>query len=140
MPDDDRIAERLIGMMRDAGRDALEAVGEELKRMTILDLPVGDPTLDPDPAYALRDHVVVRRYGNIVSVAVEGDYALKQHESLYLRHVRGGNSKFLERNAVRIVAAMQQELEGTISRRFQDGRDRTVVTAIGTNTNTNPHQ
>lgn len=114
-------AEDLVRALEDAGGDVLLALGELLAQMTKADLPKGDPALDPDPGYALADHVEVRRYGNFVSVSVEAPYAAAQHESLQFKHPRGGRPKFLERNATAIVARLEGELAATIARRFHSG-------------------
>jgi hypothetical protein len=116
--DGERLAERLSDIMREGASEALLAIGEELRLRTIADIPVGDPHLDPNPGYSLRDHVVVAQYGNTVSVSVEGDYAVKQHEALHFKHPRGGYPKFLERNAVSMAVQMEGRIAGVIQRKF----------------------
>lgn len=111
-------AEDLIAQMQDAAGDVLEHLGQTLKAMVIADLPKGEASLDPDPAFSLAEHVVVRRYGNTVSVSVEGAYALEQHESQQFKHPRGGHAKFLERNATALVRVMQERLAGEIAQAF----------------------
>lgn len=111
-------AEDLVAAMEEAGGDVLDFLGQQLKAMVIADLPVGDPSLDPDPAFSLRDHVVVRRYGNTVSVAVEGPYAIKQHEAQQFGHPRGGRAKYLERNTTALIRVMQDRLQGEVARSF----------------------
>jgi hypothetical protein len=135
--DPDRgLAILLTRTLESAAQEALLQIGEELKTRTIADIPVGDPKLDPDPNYSLKDHVVVRLYGTLVSVAVEGAYALKQHEAIHFKHPRGGHAKFLERNAVIMAVQMDGRVAGTLYRRFRDVRagavrDRIVETNIG---------
>jgi hypothetical protein len=114
-------AHELVAHMEAAGGDVLQAVGELLAEMTRRDLPVGDPEKDPDPGYALAEHVKVRRYGNFVSVSVEGPYAAVQHENLQFEHPRGGRAKFLERNAIAILKTFEADLAATIARRFRGG-------------------
>lgn len=119
---DEHVAEELARIMREGAIEALTDLGNELARRTIADIPIGDPHLDPDPDYSLRDHVVVRRYGNVVSVSVEGDYAVKQHEALHFKHPRGGFPKFLERNAAAIATEMEGKLAGVIQKKFASKR------------------
>lgn len=131
---DDHIAEELIARMDAAGREALRIIGAELKARVIADIPRGDPTLDPDPSYALADHITVRVYKRSMTVAVHGAYVIKQHESIYLRHVRGGHSKFLERQAVSVAKDFQGLLSGSVKRKFVEGgragRVRTSTSSI----------
>jgi hypothetical protein len=123
------LAERLAQIMREGAIEALTDLGNELAKRTIADIPIGAPHLDPNPEYALRDHVHVRQYGNIVAVTVEGAYAVKQHEALHFRHPRGGFPKFLERNVVVIVGEMEGKLAGVVQRKFASGKD--LTTGIG---------
>lgn len=126
------MAERIKEMMREGAREALLDLGNDLAKRTIADIPIVDPALDPNPEYALRDHVHVRQYGRFVSVTVEGAYVIKQHEALHFDHPRGGYPKFLERNAVIIAVEMQGKIAGVLRRKFAAGnRPRTVDTAIG---------
>jgi hypothetical protein len=115
-------AHHLVAQMEQAGGDVLLAIGEQLAAMTRADLPVGDPQLDPDPGFALAEHVKVRRYGNFVSVAVEAPYAAEQHEAMHFRHPRGGRPKFLERNATALIAAFEGQLAVSIARQFTGGK------------------
>lgn len=117
-------AREIVAQAEEAGGDVLEALGQLLKQMTIADIPRGDPAVDPDPSYSLRDHVEVRRYGNTVSVAVEGPYAVRLHENMQLEHPRGGNAKFLERNATALVRQLEERLAGELARTFASGRRR----------------
>ena len=126
------LAERIKHLMREGAQEALLDVGEELAKRTIADIPIGDPHLDPNPEYALRDHVHIRQYGNFVSVSVEGAYVIKQHEALSFKHPRGGYPKFLERNAVMMAVMLEGMIAGKLRRRFAAGdRPRTVITTIG---------
>jgi hypothetical protein len=110
-------AEQIVAQAEAAGMDVLEAIGQTLKQMVIADLPPS-PERDPDPAYSLRDHVEVRRYGNIVSVSVEGPYAVRLHENLQFKHVRGGKAKFLERNVTALARQIEPMLAGEVARTF----------------------
>src|SRR4051812_37188503 len=110
---DARLAETLNSMMNAAAVEALKPLGEELKRRVIASIPKGDRSLDPDPNYALADHVTVRVNKDSVTVTVTGKYVIKQHERMTLRHPRGGEAKFLERNAVTISKDVQGKLSGT---------------------------
>lgn len=123
---DAQLAEKLVRMMKASATEALTELGNDLKARVIADLPKGDPTLDPDPSYALRDHVEVRVYGKFVSVSVEGKYAIKQHEAIYLKHVRGGHSKYLERNAAIVIKLIPSRLEGVVKRTFAGGKSFTT--------------
>lgn len=126
------LAERIKHLMRDGAKEALLNLGEDLARRTIADIPIGDPRLDPNPEYALRDHVHVRQYANFVSVTVEGEYVIKQHEALSFKHPRGGFPKFLERNAVLMAVELEGHIAGVLRRKFAAGnRPRTVTTSIG---------
>lgn len=133
MPEsNERLAENLSEIMREGANEALLDLGRELARRTIKDIPIGDPAEDPDPAYALRDHVTVVQYANFVSVTVEGPYAVKQHEALHFRHPRGGFPKFLERNAVDIAVEMEGKIAGVLQRKFASKTsNRLFVTSIG---------
>jgi hypothetical protein len=112
-------AEQIVAQAEAAGMDVLEAVGQQLAQMVRADLPPSPPeALDPDPSYSLGDHVEVRRYGNIVSVSVEGPYAVKLHENLQFKHVRGGRAKFLERNATVLARQIEPMLAGEVARTF----------------------
>ena len=117
--------------MEEAGGDVLDALGQMLKARVIPNIPPSDPERDPDPNYSLRDHVEVRRYGNTVSVAVEGDYAVKIHENMQMHHPRGGGPKFLEREATAMVRVMEGMLAGEIARTFTGGRRRGGGTSSG---------
>lgn len=127
-------AQDIVRQAEEAGQDVLEAVGQALKQMVIADLPVGDPKVDPDPNYALRDHVEVRRYGNIVSVSVEGPYAVRLHENLQFKHVRGGRAKFLERNVMALARTLEVQLAGEVARTFTGQRRRGGGMASGFST------
>jgi hypothetical protein len=112
-------AEQIVAQAREAGMDVLEAFGQQLAQMVRADLPPSPPEgLDPDPSYSLRDHVEVRRYGNIVTVSVEGPYAVRLHENLQFKHVRGGKAKFLERNAAALARQIEPRLAGEVARTF----------------------
>jgi hypothetical protein len=112
-------AEQIVAQAEAAGVDVLEAIGQQLAQMVRADLPPSPPEeLDPDPSYSLRDHVEVRRYGNIVSVSVEGPYAVRLHENLQFKHVRGGRAKFLERNATAVSRLIEGMLAGEVARTF----------------------
>jgi hypothetical protein len=112
-------AEQIVAQAEAAGMDVLEAIGQTLKQMVIADLPPSPPEeLDPDPSYSLRDHVEVRRYGNIVTVSVEGPYAVRLHENLQFKHVRGGKAKFLERNVTALARQIEPMLAGEVARTF----------------------
>jgi hypothetical protein len=110
--------------------DVLVAIGQALKQMVIADLPPS-PERDPDPSYSLRDHVEVRRYGNIVSVSVEGPYAVRLHENLQFKHVRGGRAKFLERNVTVLARQLEGMLAGEVARTFTGARRRVGGPARG---------
>jgi len=133
MAEEDRgLAERLVALMAESAEEALLELGEELKQRTVADLPVGDPSVDPNPAYQLRDHVEVRQYGRFVSVSVEGEYAAKQHEAMHFEHPRGGHSKFLERNAIVVANEMEGRIAGVVQRNTRErGRSRTRTTSLG---------
>lgn len=118
-------------MTEEAGGDVLDALGQMLKQMTIADIPKGDPSVDPDPSYSLADHVIVRRYGNTVSVAVEGPYAVRLHENMQMQHPRGGTPKYLERNATALVRELESRLAGEVARTFASGRRRGGGRATG---------
>ena len=122
----DALSERLVIEMVRAGHSTLQIVGEELAERIRRDIPVGDPSLDPDPGFTLRDHVVVRAYGKYVSVAVEGPYAVKQHESFHLRHPRGGGPKFVEKNAIHIAQLWQRMLAGSVQHTFAHGPQKST--------------
>jgi hypothetical protein len=112
-------AEQIVAQAEAAGVDVLEAIGQQLAQMVRADLPPSPPeNLDPDPSYSLRDHVEVRRYGRIVSVSVEGPYAVKLHENLQFKHARGGRAKFLERNATVLARQIEPMLAGEVARTF----------------------
>jgi hypothetical protein len=117
-------ARELVAMMEEAGGDVLEAAGQLLKARVIPNIPPTDPQHDPDPNYSLRDHVEVRRYGNTVSVAVEGPYAVKIHENMQMQHPRGGGPKYLEREATAFVRELEGMLAGEVARTFATGRRR----------------
>jgi hypothetical protein len=131
---DAHLAENLISMMDEAAKEALLEIGNKLKERVIADIPKGDPTLDPDPKYALADHVTVSATKHGVTVTVAGKYVIKQHERMTLQHPRGGRAKFLERNAVTISKEVQGKLSGTVKRKFAEagrgGRTRTSITPI----------
>jgi hypothetical protein len=116
------IAAELIAIGHNAIQDCLLHIAEEVRHTTINNIPVGDPDLDPDPNYALKDHVVIRLYGNFVSITVEGLYALKQHENQSFEHPRGGEPKFLERAVASILPSISPQLAATLQREFSDVR------------------
>jgi hypothetical protein len=85
------------------------------------EIPVGDPAEDPDQAVdlAASGRVVMDvtpLTGRVVAyITYDTDYAVKQHESLHLRHPRGGGPHFLEnallehaRNVAPAIAAKLQ--------------------------------
>jgi hypothetical protein len=94
----------LADAFHDAGEHGLRAAAEKVAEHTEENLPVGDPADDPDPAFALRDHVKVVADGDGFIVEVEGVYAAKQHEQQQLEHPRGGGPKFLERALTQAAA------------------------------------
>lgn len=118
-------AREIVAQAEEAGDDVLNVLGQMLKQMVIADIPKGDPRVDPDPSYSLADHVEVRRYGNTVSVAVEGPYAVRLHEDMQMEHPRGGGAKYLERNATALVRVLEERLAGELARTFQGKRAST---------------
>lgn len=124
-------AEQIIAQAEEAGQDVLEALGQMLKQMVIADIPKGDPAVDPDPSYSLADHVEVRRYGNTVSVSVEGPYAVRVHEDMQAQHPRGGSPKYLERNATALVRQLEERLAGELVRKFSGTQRRSGGAASG---------
>jgi hypothetical protein len=82
-------------------RDLAEQVLEESNR----NIGVGDPAVDPDPSFALREHGHIRkrqtRTGVKFTVFYDGPYDVWQHENLHAEHPRGGGPKFLE-NALKL--------------------------------------
>ena len=96
--------------MEQVGVESMLAVAQVIKQLVQADLPVGDPAVDPDPSYALRDHVDIDVVGNMVTITVEGPYAVKLHEAQQFRHPRGGKAKFLERNVTVGAGLVEREL------------------------------
>jgi hypothetical protein len=117
-------AQELVAWIRDAGREALPALGEELKRRAIEAAPPSDPEHDPDPNVSLRDLFEVRVYGDFVSVTNTAPYAAKQHEALQFKHPHGGGAKFLERPATELAAELDHRFGAVIQSRSTSGRTR----------------
>lgn len=109
---------------RDAAHDGLRAWAEMVKRQTIANLPVGDPDDDPNPAYALADHVEIHDDGDGFIVEVNGVYAARQHEELHLEHPRGGGPKFLERAGTETAAQAPDVVASTTRARLAGGLSR----------------
>jgi hypothetical protein len=133
---DANLAADLIAAGERSIQEVLFRIGERIKVQTIHNIPVGDPeNPGTDPDFHLRDHVFVRQYGNFVSISVEGDYALKQHENQSFKHPRGGQAKYLERAVAVMLGQLGPMMVGTLQRQFVDmrggrRRDRLVETNI----------
>lgn len=102
---------RLADALNDEGLDALE----EYARATLLpmiraQLPVGDPSLDPDPGTSLRDALTLRREGRQLVIEIDTEYAAVQHFSHYL-HPRGGKTRFLE-DPLQVAAGFVENVIG----------------------------
>lgn len=100
---DERIAERLEEAMNEAGRNATRKITAIIVKRAQADIPVGDPLVDPNPGFRLRDQFAVKSFGTYVSIEVTAPYAIKVHESRYLKHPRGGGMKFLEKNVIAAI-------------------------------------
>jgi hypothetical protein len=90
-----------LKVLRDTVQQTAEKVLDESNRH----IGVGDPRLDPDPAFALAEHghIDYSPDGLEATIWYEGPYAHWQHEVLWARHPRGGGPKFLE-NALKAHA------------------------------------
>lgn len=73
--------------------------GDHVARMAIAQMPIGDPSQDPDPAVALAASVDVDVQPGLTgfraTVAVDTPYAKKQELDRRLEHPRGGKAGYL---------------------------------------------
>lgn len=122
MTDDNRLAEELMGVLRAAARDVIEDMAEDIVDRAKLDLPIGDPEEDPNLSLALRNSFSMRWTGSTLVIAVTSPYAIKQHESFYLRHPRGGSPKFLERQFATAGLQLERELGIRVSTYLRSAR------------------
>lgn len=78
----------------DGLRDAAEMVKEAMQR----NMPVGDPSDDPNPALALAESIyIVEEPGSgTIELQVRTPYAAKQDLDRRLSHPRGGGAQFVE--------------------------------------------
>lgn len=99
------IAEALRSVERDLAQEVLDA--------SVADAPPSPPPgEDPNEAISLREAGYVQPLpGGGVEIGFRTAYAAKQHENFRLKHPRGGQAKFLERN----VMAAARELEGRVA-------------------------
>jgi hypothetical protein len=135
MPDDDnRIAERLVAAMTDAGNEATRKVIVKIVARTRADIPPTDPRegRNPDPQRPpLKDSIHVRHFGNFWTVSVEAPHAVKQHEALHFKHPRGGRAKYLERNVLLALREWEGELTASVRTNLATGRVRTRAGLTG---------
>lgn len=82
-------------------RDAAEFVKERMPSH----MPVGDPKEDPNPAFALADHIyIVEEPGSgTIEVQVRGPYAAKQNLDRRLDHPRGGGAQYAELTLMEVI-------------------------------------
>lgn len=112
------LADDLIRHVREGEQDGLRDVAGKIKELAIRNMPIGDPTDDPSPEIALREHVdiVPDRYGGLV-VVVNTAYAAKQEFDLHLHHPRGGGGHFLHRAIAEVAPTMAGVIAGRIQAR-----------------------
>jgi hypothetical protein len=103
-------------------RDFAEAVVEEAKR----NIPIGDPTEDPDAHIRLdqsSDIEVIRNpLGDLLRVSFNTAYAAKQHEDMRLRHPRGGGPKYLERALTTLMPRFQDFVASKVDGELSTGK------------------
>lgn len=105
------IGDDLKRRMRKAGHDAIRKAAEDIRNAAAENVPVGDPSEDPDPALALASTGQVIPDGDGYIILFSTPYAAKQHEDHRLHHPRGGKPKYLEDE----VKAMVPKLEGIVA-------------------------
>lgn len=118
------LADDLIRSMQGGADDGLLAAAHLVAEQAKRNMPVGDPSEDPNPDVSLQDSVRVERDGRGYVVIVDAPYAAKQHENQRLKHPRGGGPKFLEH----AVTELAPTLEGIIASKV-DARTATGLTS-----------
>lgn len=105
----------------DLGRKAgLEAAAEEVAREYARNVPEGDPALDPDPAFSLRDAVRVEEVRTPLGVAyrvvVDAEYAAVVEFSHY--HHPNGEGHPLERAIATVLPKVPHIVATEVSSRM----------------------
>ena len=85
--------------MRRIALDYVKDRGEHVARMAKAQMPIGDPSEDPNPAVALAASVDVDASvgltGFRATITVDTPYAKKQELDRGLKHPRGGKAHYL---------------------------------------------
>lgn len=117
---DDIIDQALEGVDR-ALLEAAYALGKAAQR----NMPVGDPSQDPDVGTALRDSINIAPLpgGHSVRVSVDTPYAAKQEFDLRLQHPRGGGARYMGRALAEIAPRLDSIVAGKVRGKMQ-GRTR----------------
>lgn len=102
------------------GEAGLRKAAELVRETAARDIPIGDPSVDPDPSFALREHghIVIEPGGRTALVIFEGPYARVLHDDLDREHPRGGRAKFLEAAVLAIVPKFQSIVASEVKRRL----------------------
>ena len=107
--------------IEEAAHDALRKVAEDILAEADRNIPVGDPTEDPDPGFALVEHgkVEYSHGGRVATIRYDGPYAAYLHEAQTIEHPRGGKAKFLEDALKRNIPELGRVVAGEIRARIQ---------------------
>jgi hypothetical protein len=97
-------------------RDAAEFVKEAAQR----NMPVGDPSEDPNPAVALEESIfIVEEPGSgTIEIQVRTPYAAKQELDRRLSHPRGGSDRYLEDALVEVLPRFSQIIASRVRARM----------------------